>query len=96
MLAYYFYPFAHNRNVREYTEAELKNPAIVEEVFDYCQIREAQITEAGWAFLIQHYGYEKLFEIDKRSGWLSDRCNNTGDITEYIEWVKYEREITAD
>lgn len=37
---------------------------------------------------------EELFEIDKRSGWLSDRTENT--LEEYIEWVKYEISIAVN
>ena len=40
----------------------------VEIVFDYAQILEVQITNRGWEYLIKQYGFNKLFEIDKRSG----------------------------
>ena len=60
------------------------------ELFDYCQILEGYITKSGWKFLIEYYGYERLLEIDKRSGWLSERteCN----LGEYIKWIQYEIE----
>ena len=50
------------------------NPSqsLLERLFDYCQILEAYITKSGWLFLINHYGYEKLFEIDKRSRWFDE------------------------
>lgn len=60
----------------------------VEELFDYCQILEGYITRQGWEFLIKYYGYNRLFEIDKRSGWLCERTD--GSIEEYIECVEYE------
>ena len=41
MLAFYLYPFEPNQKAREYTEDDLKDPKIVEELFDYCQILEA-------------------------------------------------------
>lgn len=94
MLAYYFYPSASNQDVKEYSKEDLMNPKKVEELFDYCQILEAYITKTGWQFLIEHYGYEKLFEIDKRSGWLSERTEDT--LEEYIEWVKYEIEVAGN
>lgn len=94
MLAYYLYPFIPNQDVKEYSKEDLMDPKKVEELFDYCQILEAYITKVGWQFLIEHYGYEKLFEIDKRSGWLSDRTENT--LEEYIEWVKYEISIAVN
>ena len=91
MLAYYFYPFVPNQDYREYTQEELQDPAIVEELFDYCQILEAYITKKGWAFLIDHYGYEKLYEIDKRSGWIDAET-----LEEYREWVRYEVNISEE
>lgn len=93
MLAYYFYPFIPNQNIKEYTKNDLKNPETVEGLFDYCQILEAYITKSGWKFLIEFYGYEKLYEIDKRSGWLSDYSDT---LEEYIEWVKYEIDVSEE
>ena len=87
MLAYYLYPFVQNRDVREYTKVDLLQPEKVKELFDYCQILEAYITKKGWQFLIESYGYDKLYEIDKRSGWLSDQ---------YIERIKYEISICKE
>lgn len=87
-LAYYFYPWGDEHNYREYTKEELMNPDTVEEIFDYCQILEAYVTKEGWKFLIDYYGYEKLYEIDRKSGWLSERSDDS--LEEYIEWVKYE------
>lgn len=69
MLAFYHYPFVYNQNFIEYTKEDLMNPSKVEELFDYCQILEAYITKSGWDFLIEFYGYEKLYDIDKKSGW---------------------------
>lgn len=91
MLAYYHYPFVPNQDYREYTQAELQDPAIVEELFDYCQILQAYITKKGWAFLIEHHGYETLYEIDKRSGWI-----DADTLEEYREWVRYEVSISAE
>ena len=56
MLAFYLYPFEPNQKFREYTEDDLKDPKIVEELFDYCQILEAYITKDGW----------------ERSGWFDE------------------------
>ena len=62
------------------------NPSqsLLERLFDYCQILEAYITKSGWLFLINHYGYEKLFEIDKRSRWFDEDT-----IESFIERVQY-------
>ena len=70
-------------------------PEKVEELFDYCQILEAYITKKGWQFLIENYGYDRLYEIDKRSGWLTERSSESS-IEEYIEWVKYEIGISKE
>ena len=95
MLAYYLYPFVQNRDVREYTKEDLLKPEKVEELFDYCQILEAYITKTGWQFLIESYGYDKLYEIDKRSGWLSDQSTES-NLEEYIERIKYEISICKE
>jgi len=91
MLAYYHYPFVQNQNYREYIKDDLMKPEVVEELFDYCQILEAYITKKGWEFLIDYYGYEKLYEIDKKSGWLDDET-----LEEYIASVHFEIDISAE
>ena len=91
MLAYYLYPFVESQKYREYTEVELKNPEVVKEVFDYCQILEAYITKEGWAFLVDYYGYERLYEIDKISGWFEEET-----LEGFIEAVKQEMKESID
>ena len=73
MLAFYLYPFVENHKVIEYTRADLKDPDKVGKLFDYCQILEAYITKSGWDFLINHYGYDGLYDIDKRVDGLVQR-----------------------
>ena len=93
MLACYLYPFGtqEEMNIKEYYEKELSDEKVVEELFDFCQILEGYISESGWNYLIKHYGYEKLYEIDKRSGWL-----DADTLDEYIRLVEYEIEIVKD
>jgi len=91
MLAYYLYPFVENQKCREYTEEELKNPQVVREVFDYCQILEAYITKEGWGFLVNYYGYERLYEIDKTSGWFDEKT-----LEGFIEAVQQEIKDSID
>lgn len=69
MLAYYYFPYADNHKIIEYTAEDLSTSQQIEELFDYCQILEAYITPDGWQFLIEKYGWEKLFEINNKSGW---------------------------
>ncbi|MBP0966854.1 MAG: hypothetical protein J5722_04400 [Oscillospiraceae bacterium] len=82
-LAYRYYPWGgQGGNYREYTAEELMNPEKVEALFDYCQILEAYITAEGWHFLIAHHGFEKLYEIDRKSGWY-----DFDTLAEYIELI---------
>ncbi len=62
MLAFYLYPFEPNQTDREYTEEDLKDPSIVEELFDYYQILEACIIKKGWSFLTKYHGYEQFIK----------------------------------
>lgn len=75
-LAFRIYPLPNGTN---YGYNELANPQNVISIFDYCQILEAVITKAGWNFLIDYYGYNKLFKINNKSDWLD--CSN---IDEFI------------
>lgn len=49
-------------------------------LFNYMQIWLAAISKEGWEFLIQQYGYEKLFEINIKSDWI--------DCEELDEFIK--------
>ncbi|MDE6664718.1 MAG: hypothetical protein K2K14_00795 [Ruminococcus sp.] len=91
MLAYYYYPFSDNHNLMEYTKNDLMNPSKVEELFDYCQILEAYITKSGWKFLINYYGYEKLYEIDIKSGWFDAET-----LDEYILYVQSDMDNSSE
>ncbi len=66
MLACYIYPMPKGT---EYTEIDLQNPTNVVELFGYCGILEGMITKVGWRFLIETYGYERLYEIE-----ISPKC----------------------
>lgn len=65
-LAFYIYPLP---NGTPYTKEDLIDEEKVEELFDYCQILEGLILKSGWQFLIDYYGYEKLYQINQKSGW---------------------------
>lgn len=83
-MAFYIYPFPKGTS---YTAKELSCSDTVETLFDYMQILDAVIYKEGWDFLIQQYGYQKLFEINNRSEWLA--CET---LEEFIELLAYERE----
>lgn len=88
MLACYIYPIPKGR---EYTETDLRNPTNVVELFGYCGILEGLITKEGWRFLVEAYGYERLYKMDKEALW-----NDSETIEEYIDWVMHEMEISPE
>lgn len=85
-LAFYIYPLPQGTS---FTARDLSMPNNVEKLFDYMQILLAVISKEGWDFLIQQYGYEKLFEINNRSGWID--CKT---LDEFIKLSEYEKEIS--
>lgn len=80
-LAWYMYP---EPNGRYYYEDELKNPNTVIEIFDYCQILLGTIQKLGWKFLVNYYGYERLFEFNNESGW--EDCESLSEYKSVIEY----------
>lgn len=87
-LAFYVYPLPQGTS---FTANDLSLPVNVETLFDYRQIWLAVISKEGWEFLIQQYGYERLFEINIKSGWID--CE---ELDEFIEALEYEVEISPD
>lgn len=85
VLAFYMYPEPKGTY---YFKKDFFNPDRVIEIFDYCQLWLAIITKAGWDFLISHYGYERLFELNNESGWID--CLS---IDEYKSEIEYEISI---
>lgn len=79
-LAYRIYPEPQGTN---YYHQDLLDENRLGVLFDYCQIGEAVIFEVGWQTLIDHYGYESLFQINNKSGWFD--CDNIQDFIKYIE-----------
>ncbi|MDQ0899256.1 hypothetical protein [Paenibacillus sp. V4I7] len=70
-LAYRIYPEPFGTT---YQYTDLLNRAIVEVLFDYCQILEAMISREGWNLLINYHGYQVLYEINEKSNWFD--CEN--------------------
>lgn len=91
-LAWYMYP---EPTGKYYTQLELKNPDVVEEVFDYCQILLATITARGWWFLLDTHGVDGLLEINERSGWFSDDSREEAieDLYYYSRIAGYDPEL---
>lgn len=83
-LAWYMYPQPGGTT---YTETQLADPAVVEQVFDYCQTGLAIISARGWELLVRTHGLDGLLAINQRSGWfdgetapedLRARCRSDG------------------
>jgi hypothetical protein len=83
VLAYRIYPAPEGTS---FYEDDLCTSSKVECLFDYCQILEAIIFKAGWDYLVETYGYIKLFEINRKSGW-----HDVQSIEEFISVVEQER-----
>ena len=69
ILAYRKFPLP---NGVDYFEKDLTSTEDIVKLFDYCQILEAVILEAGWEFLFKNYTLKELIEINKESGWFDD------------------------
>ena len=70
LLAWYQYPKPDGTSFYD-----LSDPAIVEIIFDYCQILLAYVTKEGWQSLVKVHGIEGLLVINKRSGWFDEEDN---------------------
>ena len=68
-IAYRIYPLP---NGTIYTEKEIQTIDDVVELFDYCQILEANISKVGWNYLIETFGMSELYEANNKSGWFEE------------------------
>ncbi|KKO54659.1 hypothetical protein [Paenibacillus sp. DMB20] len=66
-----------------YYYSDLIDKEKVEQLFDYCQILEANIFKEGWELLITYHGFKTLFEINEKSGWFD--CENLDEYKLYVE-----------
>lgn len=78
--AYCIYPEPHGIS---YFQKDLMTKEQVEQLFDFCQILEAIIYDMGWDFLIYHYGYPLLYEINNKSDWFD--CSSLEEYKEHIK-----------
>lgn len=81
VLGYYIYPLPKGI---VYTKEQLMQEGSVEELFGYCGILEGIIKPEGWVFLVEYYGYEKLYEISQRSLWPDSDCFE--EFQQEIQW----------
>lgn len=80
LLAFRVYPEPKGTN---YFDHDLQTEDQVIMLFDYCQILEAIIKPEGWQFLIEKYGFKKLYELNNRSGWMD--CDPLAEFRQEVE-----------
>ena len=68
---------------------ECKNFDTYESKDDFDRAPMCFIYGRGWKFLVERYGYEKLFEINKKVDWI-----NSADIEEFKKEI--EKRINED
>ena len=71
----------------EYWEEDLSDEAAVYDLFVSCSQMDTYLTKSGWEYLIDNFGYETLYDLDKQAGYLD--CES---VEQYEEWVGYEIE----
>lgn len=78
-------------NIKEYTKEDLMDPEKIKMLCRMYCAYDIHITKSGWKFLIEYYGYEGLYEIDKSCGFgfyswnFSEHKDNS--LEEYIKWI---------
>ena len=82
-IGYRIYPLP---NGTIFSEKDIQSIDDVIMLFDYCQILEASITKNGWDYLIDKFGFDGLFEADKKSGWFS--CDSVDELINVIATEK--------
>ena len=76
-------------NIVEYTQNDLADPEAIKEICNmYCAYM-IHITKTGWKFMIEHFGYEGLYVIDKSCDygfyyWHEDSDNS---FEAYKKWI---------
>ena len=79
------------RCIREYTKDDLKDMETIRIICNNYCAQYLQITKSGWKFLIEYYGYEKLYEIDKSCDfgfyhWYGSE-NSDNSFEAYKKWI---------
>lgn len=70
---------------KDYYLSELKTDQEIEMLFDLCQIQRANIRDIGWKYLFEKVGIDRIYQIDKKSGWF-----DTENEKEWIESIYYQ------
>lgn len=77
-------------NIVEYTKNDIEDPETLGEICNmYCSY-SIHITKTGWKIMIEHYGYEGLYEIDKSCdhGFYSWYRDSDNSFEAYKKWIK--------
>ena len=82
-IAYKIYPLPDGRI---YTENDVQTIDDVIKLFDDCQIMDAMISKQGWAYLIEKFGVQRLYQADKESGWFD--CDSMEEFSSMIDYEK--------
>ncbi len=76
-------------NIEEYTENDLADPETIKIICNMYCAYIIHITKTGWNFMIEHYGYEGLYEIDKSCdhGFYSWHRDSDNSFEAYKKWI---------
>ncbi len=77
-------------NIVEYTKSDIIDPEIIRMICNiYCGYG-IHITKTGWEFMIEHYGYEGLYEIDKscNAGFYRWYEHSDNSLEAYKKWIE--------
>ncbi|HHB78084.1 MAG TPA: hypothetical protein ENK85_02480 [Saprospiraceae bacterium] len=83
ILARYIYP--KPKGIALYPENLNREEAVVQ-LFAACRSLQGVIYAKGWEFLGQRYGLEKLYEIDRKSGWFGSK-NEKEWLEAILDWA---------
>ena len=77
-------------NIEEYTQNDMTDPETIKLLCNMYCFYAIHITKSGWDLLIEHYGYDGLYEIDKSCKigfyeWYKDSDNS---LEAYKKWIK--------
>lgn len=69
---------------KDYYLNDLETDEQIEMLFDLCQILRANITDVGWKYLFEKISIQRIYQIDKKSGWF-----DTENEKDWIESIYY-------
>lgn len=70
-MKYLAYGIVPEPDGKKYFESDLKTEEQVVELLKYCRNSEAVISPAGWAFLTETFGMQRMFKLTKANTWMN-------------------------